>query len=103
MNKVPESIRKELAALAAMKVSLEIIGDELKIRPQRHRRRLGDLLAATPPGLCRADGWDDTDGQVHAHQVKSLDWASRKACFVESAPDMVVQEVLDCLPSVLDD
>jgi mRNA interferase ChpB len=43
-----------------------------------------------------------TDGQVYAHQIKSLDWASRKASFVESAPELVVQEVLDCLQSVLD-
>lgn len=28
---------------------------------------------------------------------------SRKASFVESAPDLIVQEVLDCLRSVLDD
>jgi mRNA interferase ChpB len=43
-----------------------------------------------------------TDGQVHAHQIKSLDWASRKATLVEKAPDSVVQEVLTCLQSVLD-
>lgn len=43
-----------------------------------------------------------TDGQVHAHQVKSLDWAARKASLVEKAPDSVVQEVLVCLQSVLD-
>lgn len=43
-----------------------------------------------------------TDGQVHAHQIKSLDWASRKATLVERVPAAVVQEVLDCLRSVLD-
>jgi len=32
-----------------------------------------------------------------------LDWTSRQASFVERAPDMIVQEVLDCLRSVLDD
>jgi mRNA interferase ChpB len=42
-----------------------------------------------------------TDGQVHAHQVKSLDWASRKASLVERAPSIVVDEVLGCLQSVL--
>jgi len=41
-----------------------------------------------------------TDGQVHAHQVKSLDWASRKASLVERAPSVVVDEVLACLQSV---
>jgi mRNA interferase ChpB len=44
-----------------------------------------------------------TDGQVHAHQIKSLDWASRQATLIEHAPDMVMQEVLMCLRSVLDD
>jgi len=42
-----------------------------------------------------------TDGQVHAHQIKSLDWASRPASLVERAPEAIVQEVLDCLQSVL--
>lgn len=43
-----------------------------------------------------------TDGQVHAHQIKALDWASRRARLVERAPDSAVQEVLACLHSVLD-
>ena len=43
-----------------------------------------------------------TDGQVHAHQIKSLDWASRHASLVETAPEALVQEVLVCLRSVLD-
>ena len=43
-----------------------------------------------------------TDGQVHAHQIKSLDWVSRQASLVERVPDVIVQEVLDCLQSVLD-
>jgi len=42
-----------------------------------------------------------TDGQVHAHQVESLDWTARQASFVEKAPETIVQEVLDCLQSVL--
>ena len=44
-----------------------------------------------------------TDGAVHAHQLKSLDWAARQAAFVEKAPDVVLQEVLDCLAAVLED
>ena len=43
-----------------------------------------------------------TDGQVHAHQVKLLDWAARQATFAESAPEAVVQEVLDCLQSIFE-
>ena len=42
-----------------------------------------------------------TDGQIHAHQVKSLDWASRQATLVEQVPEQLVQEVLECLRSVL--
>jgi mRNA interferase ChpB len=43
-----------------------------------------------------------TDGQVHAHQIKSPDWASRQATRVERAPDVLMQEVLMCLRRVLD-
>lgn len=43
-----------------------------------------------------------TDGQVHAHQIKSLDWASRKAKLVERAPHALVQEVLSCLQIALE-
>ena len=43
-----------------------------------------------------------TDGQVHAHQIKSLDWASHRASLVERVPDSAVQEVLACLQSVLE-
>ena len=43
-----------------------------------------------------------TDGQIHAHQIKSLDWASRQATLVERVPDQLVQEVLECLRSVLE-
>jgi antitoxin ChpS len=44
---------------AGTRMAIEIVGDELKIRPQRPRQSLSDLLGATPPGLCRADGWDE--------------------------------------------
>jgi mRNA interferase ChpB len=43
-----------------------------------------------------------TDGTVHAHQLKSLDWAARQASFVEKVPDAILQEVLDCLIAVFD-
>ncbi len=42
-----------------------------------------------------------TDGLVHAHQIKSLDWASRQASLVERAPAVLVDEVLACLQTVL--
>ena len=44
---------------AGSRLSIEIIGDELKVRPQRARPKLDDLLNATPKGLCRAAGWDE--------------------------------------------
>ena len=42
-----------------------------------------------------------TDGCVHAHQLKTLDWTTRKAKRVEKAPDEIVQQILDCLGAVL--
>lgn len=44
-----------------------------------------------------------TDGSIHAHQLKSLDWAARKAEFVEKVPESIVQQVLDCLIAVFED
>ncbi len=44
-----------------------------------------------------------TDGNIHVHQVKTLDWAVRRATRVESAPAAVVSQVLDCLMAVLED
>jgi mRNA interferase ChpB len=44
-----------------------------------------------------------TDGSVHAHQIKSLDWKARKASIVERAPADIVNQVLECLLSVLED
>ncbi len=38
-----------------------------------------------------------TDGAIHLHQLKSLDWAVRKAQFVEKVPDVLLQEVLERL------
>lgn len=44
-----------------------------------------------------------TDGSVHAHQVKSLDWETRRARKIEQAPPDLVNQVLDCLIAVLED
>jgi mRNA interferase ChpB len=43
-----------------------------------------------------------TDGAIHLHQLKSLDWAVRKAQFVEKVPDVLLQEVLERLLTVLE-
>jgi mRNA interferase ChpB len=44
-----------------------------------------------------------TDGCVHAHQLKTLDWTTRKAQRIEKAPDEIVQQILSCLIAVLED
>ncbi len=44
-----------------------------------------------------------TDGSIHAHQIKSLDWKALKASIVEQAPSHLVSQVLECLISVLED
>ena len=43
---------------AGSRLAIEIVGDELKIKPERARLSLAERLAATPRGLCRAEGWD---------------------------------------------
>lgn len=43
-----------------------------------------------------------TDGNVHAHQVKALDWAARKAQRIETAPDSLVEQVLQCMAAVIE-
>ena len=58
-------------------------------------RSAGVLVSLVGQGM-------QTDGQIHVHQINSLDWASRQATLVERAPDELVQEVLDCLQSVLE-
>ena len=55
---VPLSYVEQNHLEAGSRLAVEIIGDELKIRPERARKSLADLLRATPAGLCRAQGWD---------------------------------------------
>jgi antitoxin ChpS len=56
---VPLSYVEQNHLQAGARLTVEIVGDELKIRPLLLRQSLTERLAATPPGLCRADGWDD--------------------------------------------
>lgn len=56
---VPLSYVEQNHLNAGSRLALEIVGDELKIKPQRARKSLSELLAVTPPGLCRAEGWDE--------------------------------------------
>ncbi|MGY1488048.1 type II toxin-antitoxin system PemK/MazF family toxin [Methylobacillus pratensis] len=43
----------------------------------------------------------DTQGAIHCHQVKSLDWRIRKAKLKEAVPDFVVDEVLARLEAII--
>ena len=56
---IPQVYAEQNHLEAGSLVSIEINGDELKLKPGRQRSTLAELLAATPPGLCRAEGWDD--------------------------------------------
>lgn len=56
---VPLSYVEQNHLDAGSRLAIEIIGNELKIKPEHPRRTLAELLAATPPGLCRAEGWDE--------------------------------------------
>jgi len=42
-----------------------------------------------------------TQGGVHCHQLKSLDWRVRKAEFKEVTPDFIMQEVSGRLEAIL--
>lgn len=44
-----------------------------------------------------------TDGSVHVHQLKALDWQARKARKIEQVPPDLLMQVMDCLIAVLED
>ncbi|MCX7235167.1 MAG: AbrB/MazE/SpoVT family DNA-binding domain-containing protein [Burkholderiales bacterium] len=56
---IPLSYVEHNHLVAGSRLAIEVMGDELKIKPQRARKSLADLLLATPAGLCRAEGWDE--------------------------------------------
>ena len=43
----------------------------------------------------------DTQGAIHCHQLKALDWRVRKAKFKESVPSYVVDEVYARVEAIL--
>ncbi|MDO1509504.1 MULTISPECIES: type II toxin-antitoxin system PemK/MazF family toxin [unclassified Neisseria] len=43
-----------------------------------------------------------TQGNIHCHQLKSLDWKARKAALKEKVPDYVVQDVLSRIAAILE-
>lgn len=42
-----------------------------------------------------------TQGAIHCHQLKSLDWRERKAQFIESVPQYIVDEALSRTEAIL--
>lgn len=56
---IPQSYVEQNNLDAGSRVCVEINGAELKVKPGRQRPKLAELLAATPEGTCRADGWDE--------------------------------------------
>lgn len=56
---IPQTYVEQNHLDAGSRVSVEINGAELKIKPGRQRPKLSDLLTATPDGLCRIEGWDE--------------------------------------------
>ncbi len=56
---IPQSYIEQNQLEAGAVLSVEISGAELRLKPARPRRRLTELLAATPKGLQRVAGWDE--------------------------------------------
>lgn len=45
----------------------------------------------------------ETQGAIHCHQLKSVDWRTRKASFKEKVPDFIVDDVLARIDSIMSD
>ena len=56
---IPQSYIEQNQLDAGARVSVEINGAELRVKPSRHRAKLAELLAATPDGLFRAEDWEE--------------------------------------------
>lgn len=57
-------------------------------------RTAGTVVSLTGTGM-------DTQGAVYCHQLKSLDWKSRKAKRKEQAPQSIIDEVLGRIEAIL--
>ena len=44
-----------------------------------------------------------TQGNIHCHQMKALDWKIRRSAFRETVPDYVIEDVLARIGAVLFD
>ena len=58
-------------------------------------RSAGLLVSLTGLGL-------RTDGCVHIHQLKSLDWNSRQAQIIERVPAEIIEEVLSKIITIFE-
>lgn len=56
---IPPSYVEQNQLDAGSRLSIEINGAELKVKPGRQRRKLSELLAATPENLVRVADWDE--------------------------------------------
>jgi antitoxin ChpS len=56
---IPQSYVEQNHLEAGSKLAVEIAGAELRLRPAKPRRSLAELLAATPDGLQRVEGWEE--------------------------------------------
>ena len=56
---IPQVYVEQNMLKAGSLVAVEIAGEELRLKPTRRRKSLSELLAATPEGLCRIEGWDE--------------------------------------------
>jgi len=56
---IPQSYVEQNHLDAGARLAIEINGEELRVKPGRQRPKLAELLAATPEGVCRAEGWDE--------------------------------------------
>ena len=45
----------------------------------------------------------DTQGAVHCHQIKSLDWRIRQAKLKEVVPDFISEEVIARVQAIFND
>lgn len=80
----------------------------LVLSPSLYNRRSGFALFC--PMTNQAKGYpfevtipkgEKVTGVVLVNQIKSLDWRSRRAAFISSLPDEVVEEVLEKLEPLL--
>ncbi|MDX8399618.1 MAG: AbrB/MazE/SpoVT family DNA-binding domain-containing protein [Gallionellaceae bacterium] len=56
---IPQAYVEQNHLDAGSRVALEILGDELKLKPARLRPSLAQLLAATHEVVERVPGWDE--------------------------------------------